>query len=55
MQDYNLQGAAGNAAASTAAKGHALLNAAGLQLANLLKEVSDLPLSTLKPSPEFSK
>jgi creatinine amidohydrolase len=48
MQDYNLQGAAGNAAAATAAKGHALINAAGLQLANLLKEVSDLPLSTLK-------
>ena len=53
MQDYNPQGAAGNAAAATAAKGHALINAAGLQLANLLKEVSDLPLSTLKPSPEF--
>jgi creatinine amidohydrolase len=53
MQDYNLQGAAGNAAAATAAKGHALINAAGLQLANLLKEVSDLPLSTLKSNPEF--
>ena len=53
MQDYNPQGAAGNAAAATAAKGHALLNAAGLQLAHLLKEVSDLPLSTLKHLPEF--
>jgi creatinine amidohydrolase len=53
MQDYNPQGAAGNAAAATAAKGHALINAAGLQLANLLKEVSDLPLSTLKSTPEF--
>jgi creatinine amidohydrolase len=53
MQDYNPQGAAGNAAAATAAKGHALIDAAGLQLANLLKEVSDLPLSTLKPAPEF--
>ena len=53
MQDYNPQGAAGNAAAATAAKGHALINAAGLQLANLLKEVSDLPLSTLQPTPEF--
>jgi creatinine amidohydrolase len=53
MQDYNPQGAAGNAAAATAAKGHALINAAGLQLANLLKEVSDLPLSTLQPAPEF--
>lgn len=48
MQDYNAQGAAGNAAAATATKGHALINAAGLQLARLLKEVSDLPLATLK-------
>ena len=55
MQDYNAIGAAGNALAATAAKGHALINAAGLQLANLLKEVSDLPLSTLKSSPEFTK
>jgi creatinine amidohydrolase len=55
MQDYNLQGAAGNAAIATAAKGHALINAAGLQLSNLLKEVSDLPLSTLKSTPEFPK
>ena len=54
MQDYNVMGAAGNAAAATAAKGHALINAAGLQLANLLKEVSDLPLSTLKGKPELS-
>jgi creatinine amidohydrolase len=55
MQDYNPQGAAGNAAAATAAKGYALLNAAGLQLSNLLKEVSDLSLSTLKSTPEFPK
>jgi creatinine amidohydrolase len=53
MQDYNPQGAAGNAAAATAAKGQALINAAGLQLANLLKEVSELPLSTLTSNPEF--
>ena len=53
MQDYNAMGAAGNAAAATAAKGHALINAAGLQLANLLKEVSDLSLLTLKSTPEF--
>jgi creatinine amidohydrolase len=55
MQDYNPQGAAGNAAIATAEKGQVLLNAAGLQLANLLKEVSDLPLSTLKSTPEFPK
>ena len=53
MQDYNAMGAAGNAAAATAAKGQALIHAAGLQLANLLKEVSELPLSTLKSNPEF--
>jgi creatinine amidohydrolase len=50
MQDYNPQGAAGNAAAATAAKGHALLGAAGVQLAKLLQEVSSLPLGTLNAS-----
>jgi creatinine amidohydrolase len=54
MQDYNAQGAAGNAAAATAAKGQALLDAAGVQLAKLLAEVSDLPLSTLKAAPDLS-
>jgi creatinine amidohydrolase len=48
MQDYNLQGAAGNAAAATAAKGQALLKAAGEQLARLLQEVALLPLDTLR-------
>ena len=47
MQDYNPAGAAGNAAVATAAKGHAVINAAGLQLARLLQEVSCLPLSAL--------
>ena len=54
MQDYNAQGAAGNAAAATAAKGHALVNAAGLQLAKLLQEVSSLPLSTLNATPDVT-
>ena len=54
MQDYNAQGAAGNATAATAAKGQALLDAAGVQLARLLAEVSDLPLSTLKAAPDLS-
>ena len=53
MQDYNPQGAAGNAAAATAAKGRALLDAAGLQLARLLAEVSSLPLDTLHPLPDI--
>jgi creatinine amidohydrolase len=47
MQDYNPAGAAGNAAAATADKGRPLIEAAGLQLARLLHEVSRLPLSTL--------
>ncbi len=47
MQDYNLQGAAGNAKAATAEKGRAVLDAAGRQLAMLLREMSSLPLSTL--------
>jgi creatinine amidohydrolase len=51
MQDYNPQGAAGNAAAATAAKGQALVDAAGLQLARLLLEVSSLPLSMLQSKP----
>ncbi len=47
MQDYNPAGAAGNAAAATAEKGRRVVDAAGLQLAALLQEVSSLPLSTL--------
>ncbi len=39
MQDYNPQGAAGNAAAATAERGQALLQAAGEQLALLLQEI----------------
>jgi creatinine amidohydrolase len=48
MQDYNPQGAAGNAAAATPAKGEALVRSAGEQLANLLKELMALPLSTVR-------
>ena len=53
VQDYNAMGAAGNASIATAAKGQAILDAAGLQLAKLLQEVSALPLSTLNPNPHF--
>ena len=53
MQDYNAQGAAGNAAAATADKGRAVLDAAGLQLALLLQELSRLPLSTLVDQPSL--
>ncbi|MBM3398035.1 MAG: creatininase family protein [Betaproteobacteria bacterium] len=47
MQDYNRHGAAGNAAAATAAKGEALLQASGRALAQLLCEVDQLPPDTL--------
>ncbi len=53
VQDYNAMGAAGNAAIATASKGQAILEAAGLQLAKLLGEISTLPLSTLNPTPHF--
>jgi creatinine amidohydrolase len=47
MQDYNPMGAAGNAAAATPEKGRALVEAAATQLAAMLQELSDLPLSTV--------
>jgi len=53
MQDYNPQGAVGNAAEATADKGQALLNAAGRQLARLLQEVVDLPDTTLKQTAAY--
>ncbi|MDB5872306.1 MAG: creatininase [Ramlibacter sp.] len=53
MQDYNAQGAAGNAAAATADKGRTVLDAAGRQLALLLQELSSLPLSTLADKPSL--
>jgi creatinine amidohydrolase len=53
MQDYHPQGAAGNAAAATADKGQALVEAAGRQLAALLQEVAQLPLSTLVDRPDL--
>jgi creatinine amidohydrolase len=51
MQDYNAQGAAGNAAAADADKGRRVLDAAARQLALLLQELSALPLSTLVARP----
>lgn len=51
MQDYNPQGAAGDASAATGAKGQALVTTAGEQLALLLAELSRLPLSTLVDGP----
>lgn len=48
MQDYNPQGAAGNAAGATAAKGQALVDAAARGLASMLLEVARLPLDTAR-------
>ena len=53
VQDYNPMGAAGNAAVATAAKGQAVIDAAGRQLALLLQEVAALPLSTLTDTPHI--
>ncbi len=50
-QDYNPAGAVGNAAAATADKGRAVLDAAGRALAQLLGELHQLPLSTLVDKP----
>jgi creatinine amidohydrolase len=52
MQDYNLHGAAGHAAAATAGKGQALVQAAGCSLAQLLAEIDRLPPGTLRPGPQ---
>lgn len=54
MQDYNPQGACGNAAAASADKGRALVASAGEQLALMLAELSRLPLSTLVDGPDLS-
>ena len=51
MQDYHLAGAVGNAAAATAEKGRALVDAAGRSLARLLAEMDQLPLSMLVSGP----
>ena len=51
MQDYNPAGAVGNAAAATADKGAALVDAAGRALAQLLGEIDQLPADTLIQQP----
>ena len=54
MQDYNAEGAAGNAAAATAQDGQALLEAAGRALAQLLVEIDQLPPDTLRTGTAYS-
>ncbi|SFC68101.1 creatinine amidohydrolase [Polaromonas sp. OV174] len=53
MQDYNPQGAVGNAAAASAEKGRALLDAMGRSLALLLQQVDQLPADTLSQHTAF--
>ncbi len=53
MQDYNANGAVGHAAAATAEKGQALLDAAGRALARLLAEIDQLPPDTLTDKTAF--
>ena len=47
MQDYNAEGAVGNAGAATAEKGRAVIDAAGRALAALLAEIDRLPPDVL--------
>lgn len=54
MQDVNPEGAAGHAAAATADKGQALLDAAGRALARLLAEIDQLPPDTLTETTAFN-
>ena len=53
MQDYNANGAVGNAGAANAANGHAVLDAAGRALAQLLGEIDRLPPDTLTERTAF--
>ena len=48
MQDYNRDGAVGNAAAASAEKGHTVIRAHARALANLLAEVDRLPDDTVR-------
>lgn len=52
-QDYNAMGACGNASIATAEKGQAVLQAAGQKLAQLLEEISSLPMTTLVSKPSL--
>ena len=54
MQDYHPAGAVGNAAAATPENGRAVVRAAAAQLAVLLQELHQLPLSTLVDAPDLS-
>lgn len=52
MQDYNPQGAAGNAAAADAQRGQALVEGAARSLAQLLQEIHALPAHTVGAMPQ---
>jgi creatinine amidohydrolase len=47
MQDYNANGAVGNARAASADKGRAVVDAAGRSLARMLSEIDQLPADIL--------
>ena len=55
MQDYNAEGAVGNAGAATAEKGRAVLDAAGRALAALLTEIDHLPPDVLSDHTAFMR
>lgn len=51
IEDYNPAGAVGNAAAATAERGRAMVEAAGQALAQLLVEIQALPLTMVGRAP----
>jgi creatinine amidohydrolase len=53
MQDYNAEGAVGNAEAATVEKGQSVLGAAGRALAAMLVEIDRLPPDTLQQRTAF--
>ncbi len=55
MQDYNAEGAVGNAGAATADNGRLLIDAAGRSLAALLAEIDRLPADTLSNHIAFKR
>jgi creatinine amidohydrolase len=52
-QDYNPMGACGNASIASPEKGQVVVSTAARKLAQLLQEVSQMPLSTLRQLPEI--
>jgi creatinine amidohydrolase len=55
MQDLNSAGAAGNAAAADAEKGHELVERAARALVRLLGEVAQFPITTFTEHTDYAR